>query len=164
MVHSLQEEEIERLHRRAMKDRRLPQRAREGLQALWASHSTKGQEYRRQGRPREAIEEFRKDTEIDILGDSEAMVAEKAFCLMGDTFMELEETESAIDAYEGALKLWRQYGYGSAPHVSLAEAYLEQGRIDDAIGICEEELDTPGSWAVRQVWEKAKQQKSEGER
>lgn len=158
---SLQEEEIERLHRRAMRDRHLPQRAREGLQALWASHSTKGQEYRRQGRPREAIEEFRKDTEIDILGDGEAMVAENAFCLMGDTFMELEETESAIHAYEGALKLWRQYGYGSAPHASLAEAYLKQGRVDDAISICEEVPENARGWGVRQALEEARRRKSE---
>ena len=158
---SSQREAIEKLSRRVARDRHLPQRAREALEALWASHSTKGQQYRFQGRRREAIEEFRKDTEIDILGESEAMVAESAFCLMGDTYMELGEIESAVDAYEEALKLWRRYGYGCAPHVSLAQAYLEQGRTDEAISVCEELPDNLRGWGVRQVLEEARRRRSE---
>lgn len=155
----LQRKELEELYKKAMKDRGLPQRAREGLQALWSSHSRKGQEYRFQGMKREAIEEFRKDTEINITGDIEATVAEDAFCLMGDTFMELGEIENAIAAYEGALELWREYGYGWAPHVDLAKAYLKQGRVDDAIGICEEVPENSRGWGMRQILAEAERRK-----
>lgn len=159
----LQRKELEKLYKKVMRDRSLPKGAREGLQALWASHSGKGNEYRLQGKLREAIEEYRKDTELDITGHAEATVVESAFCQIGDTFMQLGEVENAIAAYEKALELWREYGYGFAPHESLAEAYLSQGRIDDAIKICEESLKDLGSWKTRQILVEAKRRKLENE-
>lgn len=152
---------IEKLYKKVMRDRGLPEKARETLQAMWASHSRKGNEYRMQGKLRKAIEEYRKDTELDVTGEAEATVVENAFCQMGDTFMELGEIENAIAAYEKALELWREYGYGFAPHAGLAKAYLGQGRVDDAISICEECLETSRSWGVRQILAEARRRKLE---
>jgi tetratricopeptide (TPR) repeat protein len=158
--------QLAKLHEEVMQDPSLPDIARGGLEALWRSHSWKGHEYRRQGRLKEAIEEFRKDTEAVITGPSQAEVPQVAFCLMGDTFMELAEAENAIAAYRQALELWDMYGYGCAPHESLARAYLKQGRVDDAIDVCEEFFRTsPGlaGWGVRQVLEEARQRRLSGE-
>lgn len=159
----LRRKEMEKLYKKVMSDRSLPKEAREGLQALWTSHLRKGQEYQRQGKLREAIEEYRKDAERDILTDADADIVEISFCQMGDTFMELGEIENAIAAYEKALSVWREYGYGFAPHAGLAKAYLSQGRVDDAISICEECLETSRSWGVRQILAEAKRRKLEDE-
>jgi len=159
-------EQLAKLYREAMRDPSLSDIAREGLEALWRSHSWKGHEYRREGKLKEAIEEFRKDTETVITDATQAGVPQMAFCSIGDVFMELDEVENAIVAYNQALELWDKYGYGCAPHESLARAYLKQGRVDDAIDVCEEFFRTsPGlvGWGVRQVLEEARQRRLAGE-
>jgi tetratricopeptide (TPR) repeat protein len=143
--------EIEKFYKKALKDSGIPQPAQEVLQAIAQSHARQGSMYRIQGRLRDAIEEYRKDTELEITGYAEAIVAEVAFCDIGDIYMELGEIENAVAAYENALDLWQQYHYGRVPHDALAKAYLEEGRVDHAINVCREGLEWSRSEGIEKV-------------
>jgi len=133
-------------------------------QAEQISHYAQGQAlFHDEGKFREAIEEYRKDTELEITTFALAYVVERAYCHMGDAYYFLEEIDNAAEAYEQALKVWRAYGYGQMPLASLAAVYLQQGRVDDAIRICEECQENEDDYCLRYVLEEARRLKAGGE-
>jgi tetratricopeptide (TPR) repeat protein len=81
---------------------------------------------------------------------------------MGDAYRVLGELDRAAEAYSAALALWRTYGYGEMPAASLAAVYVEQGRVDEAIAVCEEYMPEGGDAAIRQVLEEARRRQAGG--
>ncbi len=132
-------------------------------QAEQASRQPQGNSYFHDGKLREAIEEYSKDTELEITTYALASVVERAYCHMGDAYLFLGEFEDAVVAYTRALETWRAYGYGEMPHASLAAAYLEQGRVDDAIRVCEEHPAEAEDPCVKHVLAEARRLKGGGE-
>ncbi len=135
----------------------------EWRQALRQSCRGQGDAYFWEGKAREAIEEYQKDTELAITTYAQAAIVEQAYCHMGDAYLALGELDQAIAAYSRAVELWRQYGYGELPLASLAAAYIEQGLVDDAIRVCEENPQDAEDPAVQQVLAQARHLKSGGE-
>jgi tetratricopeptide (TPR) repeat protein len=150
--------EIEKFYKKTMRRPDIPEPAREVMQAIAQSHAGQASLYRVQGRLREAIEEYHKDTELKVTSHAEATVVEVAFCNIGDTYVQLGEVENAITAYESALELWRQYGYGRVPYRSLAQAYLDQGRVKDAISVSREGLERSEDEDLKKILSKAEAQ------
>jgi tetratricopeptide (TPR) repeat protein len=136
---------------------------KELAQARRVSHLDQGDAYLHQGKLREAIEEYREDTELEITTYALASVVQTSFCHMGDTFRLLGELEQAVAAYTRAMEAWQEYGYGEMPLASLAAAYLEQGQVDDAIRVCEEHPEEAQDRCVQQVLAEAKRLKADSE-
>jgi tetratricopeptide (TPR) repeat protein len=151
--------EQEKFYKKAMKRRDIPQPARAVLQALAHSHAAQASMLRWRGKLREAIEEYRQDIKPGTTNYGEVVVAEEAYCHIGDIYMELGEIEDAIVAYESALDLWRMYSSGRMPYDVLANAYLKQERLDDAIRICKEALEESSDAQVEQILVEAERRK-----
>jgi tetratricopeptide (TPR) repeat protein len=151
--------EQERFYKEAMQRSDIPQPARAVLYALSHSHAGQASMLRGRGRLREAIEEYRKDTKLQTANYGEVVVAEEAYCYIGDIYMELGEIEDAIAAYESALDLWRMYSSGRKPYDVLAAAYLKQERLDDAIRVCKEALEESGEAQIEQILAEAERHK-----
>jgi tetratricopeptide (TPR) repeat protein len=144
-------------------DPAVQQGLRELAQAEQASRQPQGNSYFYEGKLREAIEEYRHDTELEITTYALASVVERAYCHMGDAFLFIGGLEDAVVAYTRALETWQAYGYGEMPHASLAAAYLEQGRVDDAIRVCEEHPVEAEDPCVKHVLAEARRLKEGGE-
>jgi tetratricopeptide (TPR) repeat protein len=136
---------------------------KELAQAEQISHRAQGDAYFHEGKLREAIAEYSKDTELEITTYALASVVQRAFCHHGDAFLLLGELEDAITAYTRAMETWRAYGHGQMPLASLAAAYLELGRVDDAIRVCEEHPEETGDPCVQQVLAEARRGRAGGE-
>ncbi len=147
-----------------MQDPSTFQSTKDDLQAMWSSHLKRGEDFRFRGLLREAIQEYEKEMDRPINATIDAEIVESAFWQMGNAYRELGEVEKAIAAYQKALELFRQYRVGMWPHQSLAELYLEQGRVNEAIDLCNEELEKSNSWGAKQILEKAMALKSSGSR
>jgi tetratricopeptide (TPR) repeat protein len=143
-------------------DPALQQGLKELAQAERLSRRPMGDSYFHEGKPREAIEEYSKDTELEITTYALASVVEQAFCHMGDVFLFLGELEDAVGAFTRAMEIWRAYGYGQMPLASLAAAYLEQGQVDDAIRICEEHPEEAEDPCVQRVLAESRRLKAGG--
>jgi tetratricopeptide (TPR) repeat protein len=151
--------EQEKFYKKAMKKSDIPQPARAVLHALSQSHAGQASMLRRHGKLREAIEEYGKDTKLQAANYGEVVVAEEAYCHIGDIYMELGEIEDAISAYESALDLWRMYNSGRKPYDVLAAAYLKQERFDDAVHACKEALEESGDAQIEELLAEAERHK-----
>jgi tetratricopeptide (TPR) repeat protein len=141
--------------KRKMKDPGMPKSTRDDLQAMMTSHLRRGEVLRFQGLLHEALKEFEKEKERPISAPIDAEIIESAFWQMGNVYRQLGEVESAIAAYEKALELIQQYRVGVSPHEDLAELYLEQQRVDEAIALCQECLERWPSGRARQLLARA---------
>jgi tetratricopeptide (TPR) repeat protein len=127
------------------------------------SRLAQGHAYFHEGKMREAIEDYHKDTGLEITTYALASVVQRAFCHMGDAYLFLGELDDAVAAYTRAMEIWRAYGYGQMPLASLAAAYLEQGHLDEAIRVCEEHPEDAADPCVQRVLVEARHRKAGGE-
>ena len=135
----------------------------EMVQAQKVSHQAQGDTYLRDGKLREAIEEYRKDLGLEITTYALAATVQQAHCHMGDAFLMLGDFEEAALAYEAALEVWQAYGYGEMPLASLAVAYLELGRVADALRVCEEHPEEAGDPCLQRVLAESRRLQAGGE-
>ncbi len=153
---------LKNLFKKIMQDPTTSQGTKDDLQTMWDSHLRRGEKLQFQGLLREAIQEYEKEMERPIKSAIDAEIVESAFWQMGNAHRQLGETEQAVAAYEKALDLFRQYRVGVWPHGELAELYLEQKRVDEAIAVCEECLKQANSPKAREVLAQAVALKSGG--
>jgi hypothetical protein len=136
---------------------------RELAQADHQSRRPQGDAHFHEGRLREAIEEYRKDTEVKITTFAQVSIVQRVFCHMGDAYLFLNQLEDAIAAYTRAVEEWRVYGCGQMPVASLAAAYLEAGSSDESIRACMEPPDELADPCVQHVLAEARRLKAGGE-
>jgi tetratricopeptide (TPR) repeat protein len=148
--------------KKKIKDPGIPKSTTDDLQAMMTSHLRRGEVLRFQGLLHEALKEFEKEKERPINAPIDAEIVESAFWQMGNVYCQLGEVENAIAAYEKALELIRQYRVGVSPHEDLAELYLEQQRVDEAIALCQECLERWPSGRAKQLLARAMALKSGG--
>jgi tetratricopeptide (TPR) repeat protein len=128
---------------------------KDDVRSLVASHLATGAKLKQQGLLHEAIEEFAKENKRPVRSSIDKEIVQSSYALIGRTYKDLGDIENAIAAFIKALELWRQYGYGSAPHYELAEILAEQGNIDEAIDLCQESLkDNPADGGIKLLLEK----------
>ena len=125
------------------------------LRELMASHLTVGQKLVRMGMVREAIAEYEKEHTRPIKKSIDAEIVQKSYILKARAYRDLGDNESAVVAFQQARELLKQYGVGSGPEVDLAEIFIEQGRLDEAIELCQEVLARASNWNAKQVLAKA---------
>jgi tetratricopeptide (TPR) repeat protein len=126
-----------------------------GIRALFESHLTAGQHFASRGMLREAIAEYMKEYERPIKSSDDAYVVQSAYGLAGRAYKRLGEFHLAIEAYERARSLMREHRVGVAPHEELAEIFIDQGRYDEAIAVCNEALSWAPSWGAKQLLARA---------
>jgi tetratricopeptide (TPR) repeat protein len=141
--------------KRKVKELGIPKSTKDDLQAMMTSHLRRGEVLRFRGLLHEALEEFEKEKDRPINAPIDAEIVESAFWQMSKVYRQLGEVENAIAAYEKALELFRQYGVGVSPHEGLAELYLKQHRVDEAIALCQECLERWPSSRARQLLARA---------
>jgi tetratricopeptide (TPR) repeat protein len=157
---SKQKDPLAAYFKRKMKDPGISQSTKDDLQIMMTSHLRRGEVLRFQGLLHEALIELEKEKERPINAPIDAEIVESAYWQMGNVYRQLGETEKAIAAYEKALELFRQYGFGVSPRDDVAELYLEQQRIDEAIALCQETLEEVPSWSTKQILSRAMALKS----
>lgn len=155
--------ELKDYFKKIIHDPTTPQSTKDDLQAMWDSHLTKGRKFQTQGLLREAIQEYEKEMDRPIKTYIDAEIVESAFWQTGNAYSQLGEIDQALAAYNKALELFREYGVGVGPHLSLAKLYLEQQRIEEAIIMCQEYLEqSPENWGAKQILAQAMALKSSG--
>ena len=141
--------------RRAIEKSELYEGDKNDLRVLMASHLTAGQKLVRMGRLHEAIAEYEKEHTRPIKKSIDAEIVQTSYFLKGRAYRGLGDNESAINALQQARELLKQYRVGSGPELELAEIFIEQGRLDEAIEICQEVLTQESDWNIKQVLAKA---------
>lgn len=136
--------------------------AKDNIRKLMSSHLITGMELQRQGLLQEAIEEFSKENERPVISDIDKEIVQKSYVHIGVAYRTLGEIENAKTAFMKAYELWKQYGIGSAPHHHLAEILIEQGQLDDAIAVCQEQLADISDGGIKQLLAKAFELKKRG--
>lgn len=128
---------------------------KENIQALMTSRLTTGMELQKQGRLHEAIAEFTKENTRPINSDIDAEIVQKSYWHLGVVYSKLGDSEKAIAAFQEARALLKLHGVGASPHGELAEIFIEQGRLDEAIELCQEWLEKSRSGWAKQLLERA---------
>ncbi len=141
--------------RRAIEQSELPESDKNDLRELMASHLTAGQTLVTMGMFREAITEYEKEHMRPIKKSIDAEIVQKSYVLKGRAYRDLGDNESAVVAFQQARELLKQYRVGSGPEEELAEIFIEQGRLDEAIKLCQEVLAQESNWKAKQVLAKA---------
>lgn len=131
------------------------------LRKLMASHLTTGQKLAHMGMLHEAIAEYEKEHTRPIQSSADALIVQESYDLKGEAYRKLGDNENAIVAFQKARDLLKQHGVGSWPQVALAEIYIEQGRLDEAIEMCQEVLARMSEWNAKQLLAKALALKAE---
>lgn len=129
--------------------------AKERVRSLMASHLVTGVKLQRQGLLREAIREFAEEIDRPIYTDTDKEIVQTSYWHIGIAYRKLGEIENAKVALEKARELWKLYGVGTAPHYDLAEILIDQGKLDEAIEICQELLAHIPDGGVKQLLAKA---------
>ncbi len=133
-----------------------PQSVKDDVHALLGSHLTKGVRLQTQGLLHEAIAEFAKEHARPIKSSIDAEIVQTSYWHVGRVYRQLGELDKAIAALLKAAELLQQHGVGSSPYEDLAEIFIEQGELDKAIEMCQEDLRIwPHAPYPRQLLEKA---------
>jgi tetratricopeptide (TPR) repeat protein len=111
-----------------------------GVRDLMGSHLLDGQKLWSQGKLHEAIAEYEKEHNRPIKKAVDAEILQNSYWYVGRAYRQLGDLEKALQAYRKAHELLQKHGVGSGTHAALAEIYIEQGRFDDAIAICQDAL------------------------
>jgi tetratricopeptide (TPR) repeat protein len=109
-----------------------------GVRDLMSSHNLVGQKLWSQGMLHEAIAEYEKEHERPIKKSVDAEIVQNSYWYVGRAYRQLGDLDKALQAYLKAHELLKKHRVGSGTHTALAEIYIEQGRFDDAIAICQE--------------------------
>lgn len=130
--------ELDDYVRKFMQDPEISQSVKDGINSLFTSHLASGQEFERKGMLQDAIVEYMKEYNRPIKNGIDAEIVQKAYFQTGEVYRELGNLTEALRYMQKARELLIMYGVGSGPHKDLAEIYMEQGRIDEAIEVYEE--------------------------
>ncbi len=149
--------------RRYLEESDLYEGDKDNFRRLLASHLTAGQKLAHMGMLREAIAEYEKEHTRPIKSSADAMIVQESYDLKGEAYRKLGDNENAIVAFQKARDLLKQHGVGFGTQVALAEIYIEQGRFDEAIEMCQEVLARGSEWNAKQLLAKAIALKSGGQ-
>jgi tetratricopeptide (TPR) repeat protein len=141
---------------RYLQDPRLPQGAKDDFQERLSSSITQGQRYEALGYLELALNEYQKENDRPIRSAIDAEIRQQSFCHVGDIYRKLGEIGKAILAYQEAMGLYNRYSLGHPTYEELAEVYLEQGEVEEAIKMCELGLERSPSWGLKQLLNKAR--------
>lgn len=128
---------------------------KEDIRALMASHLRTGVKLQQEGKLREALEEFQKEHNRPIKSDIDANIMQTSYVQVGVVKRKLGEVNEAIAALQKARELLEIYHVGTYPHGDLAEIYIELGKYDEAIQICQEWRESSRSGSARDLLAKA---------
>jgi tetratricopeptide (TPR) repeat protein len=138
--------------------------AKEDIRSLLSSHLISGIRLQEKGLLHEAIEEFTKENNRPIHADIDKEIVQKSYWHIGMAYKELDQIENAEEAFQHAKELLKLYKVGVSPHYNLAEIYIEQGRIDEAIDVCQESLNDGPDGGIKQLLAKALEMKKNSPR
>jgi tetratricopeptide (TPR) repeat protein len=136
-------------------DIEIPDGKNDGLQVFFNPHISKGRELEARGLWREAIEEYKKEHDRPIHSHIDADTVQRSYWFKVGAYRELGETEKAIEALQKSRELLKLYGIGPSPNDDLAEIFISQGRLDEAIEMCLEVLERFPAWPTQQLLKKA---------
>lgn len=136
---------------------------KDGMATFLSSHIDAGLTFQKKKRYREAIEEFEKEHSRPIKSTYDADVVQSSYWFKGRLYQEIGDINNAVVAYQKARALFVEHNIGSPPHDLLAEIYIEMGRYEDAIQVCQELLDKFPAWPTKQLLAKAIQLKGGSE-
>jgi len=125
------------------------------IEALLTSHLATGRQREQEGALPEAIMEYAKEHERPIHSDIDAEIAQQSYWHVGVVYTRLGDKQRAIEAFEKARDLWNLHHVGASPHGELAELLIAQGRLDEAIEICQEWLKESRSGWAKQLLSRA---------
>ena len=128
---------------------------KKNIQALLTSHLATGRQRDEEGALKEAIQEYAKEHIRPIRSDIDAEIVQQSYWHVGAVYTKLGDEPKAIAAFEKARELWNQYRMGASPHGELAEILIGQGKLDEAIEICQEWLGESRSGWAKQLLAKA---------
>jgi len=115
-------------------------KSKDNVRALMASHLLTGGKLLQQGLLQEAIAEYSQEYDRPIESDVDAEIVQTSYCYAGVAYKKLGDIDNAISALQKARELKKRFRVGTSPHCDLAEIYIEQGRPDEAIEVCQELL------------------------
>ncbi len=104
---------------------------------------------------REAIAEWADEYDRPIKSQADAGIVQTAYCFTGEAYKELGEWDNAIVALQKARELLKKYRVGTGPERNLVEVFIAQGKLDEAIELCEESLARLSDWNLKQLLAKA---------
>lgn len=131
------------------------QTVKDDIRSLMTSHLVAGMELQKQGLLYEAVEEFAKENNRPINSNIDKEIVQKSYWHIGMVYQKLGKMKDAEEAFQRARELLEQYRVGVAPHYNLAEIFIEQGRFDAAIEVCQEALEEGPDGGIKQLLEKA---------
>jgi tetratricopeptide (TPR) repeat protein len=150
--------------RKFMQGPEISETIKDGLNQLLTSHLASGQEYERKGMLEEAIVEYAKEYDRPIKSGIDAEIVQKAYCQTGEVYRKLGKVAEALKYLQKARGLLAIHGVGTVPHMYLAELYMEQGQIDEAIEVYEEYVEKwPQNNAMKQLLLKAREKRDSDE-
>jgi len=154
--------ELDEYVRKFMQDPENPQVVKDQINILFTSHLTLAQEFERKGMFEEAIAEYAKEYDRPIKNGIDAEIMQKAYFQTGEVYRKLGKINEALIYMQKARELLIKYGVGSGPHKDLAEIYMEQGKIDEAIEVYEEYVQKwPENNFMKQLLLKAREKRDE---
>ncbi len=133
--------------------------AKTDVRSLLRSHLITGMRLQEKGLLHEAIEEFTKENNRPIHADIDKEIVQKSYWRIGMAYKELGQLANAEGAFKQARELLKLYKVGVSPHYNLAEIYIEQARIDEAIDVCQESLNDGPDGGIKQLLAKALEMK-----
>ncbi len=118
----------------------LPASVMNDANELMASHLTTGMQLQMQGLLSEAIVEYSKEHNRELKSSLDAEIVQTSYWHVAQVYRKLGELDQAIIALLKAEELLEQYHVGTSPHYDLAEIFIKQGKVDEAIEACEKGL------------------------
>lgn len=128
---------------------------KDSIRALMTSHLATGMKLQQRELLREAIEEFAKENNRPMRSDIDKEIVQNSYWHIGTVYRKLGESENAMQAFQRAREVFSQYRLGKPPHNELAEMLIEQGRLDEAIEVCQELLQLIPHGGTKQLLAKA---------
>jgi tetratricopeptide (TPR) repeat protein len=146
---------LEDVVKRFLNDPSIDEIAKNDIRALTTSHLATGMKLQQQGLILEAIQEFAKENNRPIHSDIDKEIIQNSYWHIGVAYRKVGELENAKFAFEKARELLKLYGVGHGPHYDLAEIMIEDGKLDEAIAICQELLSEVPDGGVKLLLAKA---------
>ncbi len=87
----------------------IPDYEKDDLRDLWASHLIPATELEKQGRLKEAIQEYAKEHDRPIHSDSDAYIVQSSYWFVGRVYRELGDLEKAVFFLEKSGELYKKY-------------------------------------------------------
>ncbi len=143
-----------------LRDPRANLEEKEEMQTRMASHLNEGMRYQQQGLYREAIKEFEKENTRPITSNIDKEIVEGSYWHIGMAYKKLGDLENAKKALQRARQLFNRFQLGVEPHFDLAKILVEEGKLDEAIEVCQEKVNQFPHGATKHLLEELLAKKS----